>query len=101
MVIVTGSVRGRPETIDRLVEVSLEHVRRSRTEPGCLLHSVHRDVEDPLRLVFVEHWADLEALRAHFAVPASNDFVREAAALGDPGAPRTRIEIYEATPVRP
>lgn len=101
MVIVTGSVRGRPETIDRLIEVSLEHVHRSRTEPGCLLHSVHRDVEDALRLVFVEHWADLDALRTHFAVPEANAFVREAATLGDPEAPRTRIEIYEATPVRP
>jgi quinol monooxygenase YgiN len=101
MIIVTGSVRGRPDTIDRLIEVSLAHVHRSQKEPGCLLHSVHRDVEDPLRLVFLEHWADLDALRTHFAVPASNDFVREAAALGDPEAPRTRIGIYEAVAVRP
>ena len=78
MIIVTGSVTGRPDSMDRLVEISLEHVRRSRLEPGCLLHSVHRDVEDPLRLVFLEHWADADALRAHFAVPASNDFVRAA-----------------------
>ena len=34
------------------------HVRRSRTEPGCLFHAVHRDVEEPLRLVFVERWVD-------------------------------------------
>ena len=94
MIIVTGSVRARPETIDRMVEVSLEHVRRSRTEPGCLLHSVHRDVEDPLRLVFLEHWEDEPALQAHFRVPASNAFVGEVSALADG---RPTIEIYEAT----
>lgn len=95
MIIVTGSITARPETVDRLIEISLEHVRRSRAEPGCLLHSVHRDVEDPLRLVFVEHWADADALRAHFAVPASGRFVEEAAALAvAPGS----ISIHEATP---
>jgi quinol monooxygenase YgiN len=93
MIIVTGSVRAWPDAIDEALRVSLEHVHRSRTEPGCLLHSVHRDVEDPLRLVFLEHWADKDALAAHFAVPASNDFVRALAALA---AEPPTIEIYEA-----
>ena len=98
MIIVTGSIRARADAVDRMLELSLQHVRRSREEPGCLLHSVHRDVEDPRRLVFLEHWLDLEALRRHFAVPESNAFVREASALAD--GPTT-IEIYEAAPVRP
>ena len=93
MLIVTGSVRARPENVARLLELSLEHVHRSRLEPGCLLHTVHRDVEDENRLVFLEHWTDADALRAHFAVPASIAFVREAAALAD-GAPD--LSIYEA-----
>ena len=96
MLIVTGSVRARPDAKDRLVELSLDHVRRSRAEPGCLLHSVQVDVEDPLRLVFVEHWTDADALRAHFAVPASNEFVTEAATLAD-GQPE--LHVYEASPI--
>jgi quinol monooxygenase YgiN len=95
VLIVTGSVRARRDTVDRLLALSLEHVRRSRVEPGCLLHSVHRDAEDPLRLVFVESWADTDALRAHFQVPASGEFVVEAAALAD-GSPE--MAIYEARP---
>ena len=95
MLIVTGSVTARPETIDDLLAISLDHVRRSRTEPGCLLHSVHRDAEDDLRLVFLEHWADADALRAHFAVPASNEFVTQARALA---AGATAIQIFEASP---
>ena len=81
MIIVTGSVVVRPEALEEAVAVSLEHVRRSRTEPGCLLHSVHRDVEDPNRLVFLEQWADRAALDAHFAVPASLDFVHRLSEL--------------------
>lgn len=96
MVIVTGSIRAGPASMERLVALSLEHVHRSRLEPGCLLHSVHHDAEDPSRLVFLEHWADADALRAHFEVPASRDFVRELAALGD-GAPE--MAIYEARPM--
>ena len=95
MLIVTGSIRARDDTFDRVLELSLEHVQRSRQEPGCLLHSVHRDAEDPLRLVFLEHWADADALRAHFDVPASGAFVIEAAGLAD-GNPE--MTIYEAQP---
>lgn len=96
MVIVTGSVRARPDSIERVLALSLEHVRRSREEPGCLLHSVHHDAEDSLRLVFLEHWLDADALWTHFAVPASRAFARDLAALGD-GSPD--IAVYEAHPL--
>ena len=60
-------------------------------EPGCISHAVHIDCENPLRLVFVEQWADRAALLAHFAVPASRNFVR---ALQPLAAGATTIEIY-------
>ena len=97
VIIVTGSVRVAPESLDDALALSLEHVRRSRTEPGCLLHSVHRDVEDELRLVFLEHWEDRDALAIHFAVPASGEFVTELATLAT--EPPT-LEIYEAEQTR-
>lgn len=96
MIIVTGSVKARPDQVDEVVRLGLEHVRRSRLEPGCLLHSVHRDVEDSYRLVFLEHWADRDALNAHFRVPASRAF---ATALGDLAAEPPTLEIYEAESV--
>jgi quinol monooxygenase YgiN len=97
MIIVTGSVLAREGTLDAVLAVSVAHVRRSRTEPGCLLHSVHQDVEEPLRVVFLEHWRDAEALRAHFAVPASLEFVAEVTELA---AEPPAIQIYEAEPAR-
>src|SRR4051812_12499461 len=97
MIIVTGSIKARRETLAALRELSVEHVHRSRSEPGCLLHSVHHDVEDPLTLVFLEHWQDRAALDAHFGVPASLEFVTAATELA---AEPPTIQIYEAEPLR-
>jgi len=94
MMIVTGSILARPETFDELLAASLEHVRRSRAEPGCISHAVHRDVEDEHRLVFFERWADRASLDDHFRVPASADFVRTVTRLAV--QPPTMV-IYEAT----
>lgn len=94
MIVVTGSVIARPETFDDLRRLSLEHVHRSRQEPGCVSHAVHVDCENPLRLVFVEQWADRAALAAHFAVPASLEFVRAVQRLA---AAKTTIELYDAS----
>ena len=98
MVIVTGSVVARPETVEELIGLSLEHVRRSRLEPGCLRHGVHRDVENPLRLVFFEQWADRDALLAHFRVPDSLAFVHQATGLA---AEAPEMALFEATPTQP
>jgi quinol monooxygenase YgiN len=97
VIIVTGSAVGSEDTIDRLLEVSLGHVRRSRQEPGCVSHAVHRDVENPLRLVFFEEWSDVDALRTHFGVPASSEFVQ---ALADLATEAPTMRVYEATKTR-
>ena len=94
MILVTGSVVARQDCLDEVRRLSLEHVKRSRSEPGCISHAVHIDCENPLRLVFVEQWADREALLAHFAVPASQDFVR---ALQPLSAAASTIELYAAS----
>ena len=96
MILVTGSVKARPETLAETLQLSLEHVRRSRLEPGCLLHSVHHDVEDPNRLVFIEHWVDRDALTKHFGVPASGAFAK---AARDLAAEPPTLEIYDAEPL--
>jgi quinol monooxygenase YgiN len=93
MIVVTGSVTAREDCLDAVRKLSLEHVHRSRQEPGCICHGVHVDCENSLRLVFIEQWADRAALSAHFAVPASRNFVR---ALQPLAAASATIEIYEA-----
>ena len=96
MIIVTGSVTARADTLAALQAASLDHVHRSRAEDGCLLHSVHADCESPLRLFFYEEWRDLAALIVHGQQPGSHMFlaaVRELAATTEP------IAVWEATRV--
>src|SRR5580693_5710446 len=94
MIVVTGSVTAREDSLGEVRKLSLEHVHRSRGEPGCISHAVHVDCENPLRLVFVEQWADRAALQAHFKIPASGELVRALQSLS--AAPAT-LEIYDAT----
>jgi quinol monooxygenase YgiN len=94
MIVVTGSVTARRDSFDEVRRLSLEHVHRSRGEPGCIFHAVHVDCENPLRLVFFEQWADRAALLQHFAVPASRDFVKSLQSLASAATP---IELYDAT----
>ncbi len=96
MIIITGSVRTRPETRDELIGLCVEHSQRSRAEPGCIAHNVHTDCEDAARLVFLELWADAAAVKTHFAVPESGAFVR---AIGGLAAEAPTIQIYTGNEV--
>jgi quinol monooxygenase YgiN len=93
VVIATGSARIRPQNLTEAIALCLEHVRRSRGEPGCISHAVHQDAEDPCRLFFFEQWADRAALHVHFAVPQSGQFV---AALSRLAVAAPEISIYDA-----
>ena len=93
MIVVTGSAIIQRDSFTEARRLSIEHTQRSRAEPGCISHDVHIDCENPLRLVFVERWADRDALLAHFAVPASRQFIKALSALlVEPST----IEIYDA-----
>jgi quinol monooxygenase YgiN len=94
MIIVLGSIVARPDSFDALLGASLEHVHRSRGEPGCVSHTVQVDAENPLKLQFVEKWSDGAALAAHFKVPESMQFVGTARKLG---AEAPVIEVFAAT----
>ena len=98
MLIVIGHVITSPETAAEITRLCTEHSARSRAEPGCLAHNVHADCEDPSRLVFVEQWADEAALKAHFAVPESNAFVKAIRALSPA---RTHMTVDSAEETRP
>jgi quinol monooxygenase YgiN len=93
MVIVVGAVEGRSDTMHDLLETSLEHVRRSRQEDGCIEHTAQIDYENPLRVRFFERWRDLAALTTHFAQPESRAFSQRMAVLS---AKQPVMSIYLA-----
>jgi quinol monooxygenase YgiN len=93
MKIVTGRVRATPATLDELLGISVEHVQRSRDEPGCLFHSIWQSAEDPLDLFFYEEWESDEALQQHFGVEEVLAFVTKVRELA---AKPPSMEIFEA-----
>ena len=97
MIIITGSAIIRPEHLTDALALGVEHSVRSRSEPGCIAHNCHIDAEAANRIVFVEEWADMAAVKAHFAVPASGEFARKLRGWTE-GAPVMRI--FEAEEVR-
>jgi quinol monooxygenase YgiN len=94
MIVITGSLIARPETVEEAKRLGIEHSRRSRAEPGCIAHNIHVDAENPLRLMFYEEWQDVAAVKAHFAVPESVGFVRQFHKLA---ASRVPMKIYDTT----
>lgn len=100
MIIVTGSVQLKPETRDEGFRLGSKHSQRSRAEPGCIAHNCHEDRETPGRMHFFEKWADLAALKAHFAVPESSDFVQQVAALAE-APPTIEVLVAEAADFTP
>jgi quinol monooxygenase YgiN len=98
MIVITGSVQLRPEHLDAAIALGIEHSRRSRAEPGCISHNCHIDAEDPGRIVFVEEWADMAAVKQHFAVPGSREFVRAMTAMAV--AP-PEMKLLEAREIKP
>lgn len=93
MIMITGRVVTNDSNRPQIERLCVEHSKRSRAEPGCIAHNVHADCEMPDHLVFVELWSDSDAVRAHFAVPASGTFVKNISALSSEPA---TIQIYRA-----
>jgi quinol monooxygenase YgiN len=98
MIIVIGSATAKPGHEDAVRDLSLTHVQRSRAEPGCIAHNVSVDSENASRFVFVEYWKDMPALKAHFALAASQGFVQELRPLL---AENPDMKIFEAAPLKP
>jgi quinol monooxygenase YgiN len=94
MIIVTGTLHARPDSFAQVSALTHAHVKRSRTEVGCIEHGFAVDAEDPMRLVFFERWADRAAIDAHLALPASREFGKAVAGLVD--QPPT-LSIFGAT----
>lgn len=75
MIVVTGRVRIAAENRKRFIEVATEMCARSREDEGCCGYRVYADLEQDERYVFIEEWADDEALQSHFTQPHTGSFM--------------------------
>lgn len=66
-VVVVATLTVKPESVDTVRDILTRAVKDVHDEPGCQLYSLHESGET---FVFVEQWADADALKAHSTAPA-------------------------------
>jgi quinol monooxygenase YgiN len=66
-VVVVATMKAKPESVDAVREACKTAIAAVHDEPGCQLYSLH---ESDGTFVFVEQWADADALTTHSTAPA-------------------------------
>ena len=97
MIIVSGSVRIRPEARDEATQAARTMVEATRAEAGCRTYRFSVDMADPTLVYLYEEWESAEALERHFATPHMGAFQQALPALL---AGPVSIDRYEATAAR-
>ncbi|OHV06047.1 putative quinol monooxygenase [Mycobacterium talmoniae] len=75
-VVVVASLTAKPESVETVRDILTRAVKDVHDEPGCQLYSLH---ETDGTFVFVEQWADADALKAHSTAPAVTTMFTDAA----------------------
>ncbi len=66
-VVVVATMTAKPESVDIVRAACTAAITEVHAEPGCELYSLH---EADRTFVFVEQWADADALKTHSTAPA-------------------------------
>lgn len=66
-IVVVATMTAKPESVDAVRDACTQAIEAVHEEPGCELYSLH---EANGTLVFVEQWADEDALKTHSTAPA-------------------------------
>ena len=66
-VVVVATMKAKPESVDAVREACAKAVEAVHNEPGCEFYALH---EADGTFVFVEQWADADALKTHSTAPA-------------------------------
>lgn len=86
-VVVVATMKAKPESVDAVREACTNAVAAVHEEPGCQLYSLH---ESDGTFVFVEQWADADALKTHSTAPAIGTLFGSIGELLD-GAPDIKM----------
>ena len=72
-IVVVATMTAKPESVDAVRDACKKAIEAVHQEPGCELYSLH---EADGTFVFVEQWADADALKTHSTAPAVAEAVR-------------------------
>ena len=70
-VVVVATFTVKPESVPAVRALCTKAVEHVHTEPGCQLYCLHETADNTF--VFVEQWADTDALKAHSSAPAAGE----------------------------
>jgi quinol monooxygenase YgiN len=87
-VVVVATMKAKPESVDAVREAGKKAVEAVHQEPGCDLYSLHEAQDGTF--IFVEQWADGDALKTHSGAPAVATFFGAVGELLD-GAPDVKV----------
>lgn len=94
-IVVVGSFKINSGKEDEALEAFEALVEPTHREDGCVLYALHRGIDDPARLTFIERWESRELLDAHLNSDHVSALLERADELwGDQG----EITVYEAVP---
>ncbi len=91
-VVVVATLTVKPESVDTVRDILTNSVEEVHDEPGCQLYSLHQSGET---FVFVEQWADEDALKTHSTAPAVGKMF---AAAGEHLAGAPDIKMLQPVP---
>ncbi len=94
-VVVVGSFRINAGMEEDALAAFSALVEPTHREAGCILYALHRGIDDPGRLTFIERWESRELLDAHLGSDHVSALLERSAELwGDNG----EITVYDAVP---
>jgi quinol monooxygenase YgiN len=94
-VVVVGSFTAEPGKEAEAEAAFRRLLEPTHGEDGCILYALHRGVDDPRRLTFIERWASREELEAHLAsAHIAEALARLTELFGESGD----ITVYEPLP---
>lgn len=91
-VVVVASFTAKPESADTVRAACERAIAEVHDEPGCELYSLHRTGDT---FVFIEQWADADALKTHSTAPAIGALL---GAIGEHLAGAPDIKMLEPLP---
>lgn len=74
-VVVVATLTVKPESVDNVRDILRRAASDVHAEPGCQLYALH---EADGTFVFVEQWADADALKTHSTSPAMATMFKDA-----------------------
>jgi quinol monooxygenase YgiN len=96
VIYVVATLELKPGSTDAAIEAATPCVIETRKEDGCLSYDLNQDVLDKSKLVFVERWTGMDALKAHFHTPHMAAWREKAADL----VASSTIEIIDPADVK-